>query len=85
MASFVGADLASVQFALGKPWNAILLSVFVVALFWHAQMGMQVVIEDYVHTRATELVLQFLVILACVVGALASLYAIGRIALMIAP
>jgi succinate dehydrogenase / fumarate reductase membrane anchor subunit len=85
LVSFVGADLAGVQFALGKPWNAILLSVFVVALFWHAQMGMQVVIEDYVHTRATELLLQFFVILACVVGALASLYAIGRIALMIAP
>ncbi len=82
LVSFVGADLLSVQYALSRPWNAILLAVFVVALFWHAQMGMQVVIEDYVHTRAMELVLQFLVILACVAGALASLYAIGRIALL---
>ena len=44
--------------------------------------GIQVVIEDYVHTRATEITLQLLNILACTVGALASLYAIGRIALM---
>ncbi len=82
LVSFVGADLLSVQYALSRPWNAIGLSVFAIALFWHAQMGMQVVIEDYVHTRATELVLQFLVVLACVAGALASLYAIGRIALL---
>ena len=82
LVSFVGADLLRVQYALARPWNAILLSIFVVALFWHAQMGMRVVIEDYVHTRTTELVLQFLVILACVAGALASLYAIGRIALL---
>ncbi len=82
LVSFVGADLLRVQYALARPWNAILLSVFVVALFWHAQMGIRVVIEDYVHTRTTELVLQFLVILACAAGALASLYAIGRIALL---
>lgn len=82
LVSLVGADPLSVQYALGRPWNAVLLSVFAIALFWHAQMGMQVVIEDYVHTRATELALQFLVILACLAGALASLYAIGRIALV---
>lgn len=82
LVSLVGADPIGVQVVLARPWNAIGLAVFAIALFWHAQMGMQVVIEDYIHTRATELVLQFLVILACVGGALASLYAIGRIALL---
>lgn len=82
LVSFAGADVAGVQAALARPWNAILMSVFVIALFWHARMGMQVVIEDYVHTRVTELVLQFLVILACAVAALACLYAIARIALL---
>ena len=82
LVSFVGTDVASVQVALARPWNAILLAVFVVALFWHAKLGIQVIVEDYVHHRAAELALQFVVILACVVGALASLYAIGRIALL---
>jgi succinate dehydrogenase / fumarate reductase membrane anchor subunit len=41
----------------------------------------QVVIEDYVHTRWVEITLQLLVTFACVLGALASLYAIARIAL----
>lgn len=82
LVSFIGADLLSVQIALARPFNAIALAVFVLALFWHAKLGMQVVIEDYVHTRALEITLQLLVAFACVLGALASLYAIARIALL---
>ena len=82
LVSLVGADLDAVRTTIARPWNAILLAGFVVALFWHAKLGIQVVIEDYVHTRGTEVTLQLLNILACTVGALASLYAIGRIALL---
>ena len=82
LVSFIGADLLSVQIALARPLNAILLALFVFALFWHAKLGMQVVIEDYVHTRALEITLQLLVTFACVFGALASIYSIARIALL---
>lgn len=80
--SLIGADLSTVQHAMAKPWNAIALTFLVLMLFWHAKLGIQVVIEDYVHQRATEVTLQVLVTLACVLGALASLYAIARIALL---
>jgi len=82
LVSLVGADLDTVRITLAKPWNAILFSLFLLAAFWHAKLGLQVVIEDYVHERAVEITLQLLVTLACVVGALASLYAIGRIAFL---
>jgi succinate dehydrogenase / fumarate reductase membrane anchor subunit len=82
LVSLVGADLDTVRITLAKPWNAILFSLFLLAMFWHAKLGLQVVIEDYVHERAVEITLQLLVTLACVVGALASLYAIGRIAFL---
>ena len=82
LVSMVGADVEAVRAAIARPWNAILLSAFIVALFWHAKLGMQVVIEDYVHQRAVEIFLQLLVTLACVLGAFVSLYAIGRLALM---
>ena len=82
LVSLVGAELGAVRATIAKPWNAILLAGFVVALFWHAKLGIQVVIEDYVHTRGTEITLHLLNILACTLGALASLYAIGRIALL---
>lgn len=81
LVSLVGADLVSVYTTLSKPHNAILFAVFVAALFWHAKLGIQVVIEDYVHQRALEIILLVLNTLLCAVGALASLYAIARIAL----
>ena len=72
-------DLASVHAVLALPHNALFLLVFVIALFWHARLGLQVVIEDYVHTRSLELGLQVLVIFACALGALTAAVAIGRI------
>ena len=81
LVSMVGADVEAVRAAIARPWNAILLSAFVVALFWHAKLGMQVVIEDYVHVRATEIALHLANTFLCALGAVASLYAIVRIAL----
>jgi succinate dehydrogenase / fumarate reductase membrane anchor subunit len=51
------ADFASVQAMVGLPYNALLLIAFITALFYHAQLGLQVVIEDYVHSRAAEVAL----------------------------
>lgn len=82
LVSMIGADLESVRETIARPWNAILLSLFAIATFWHTKLGVQVIIEDYVHARAVEVILQFLVTVACALGALASLYAIGRIALL---
>ena len=82
LVSLVGADYMTVHTTIAKPWNAIAVALLALMLFWHAKLGIQVVIEDYVHQRAIEVTLQLLVTLACVLGALASLYAIGRIALL---
>ena len=80
--SMAGHDATHAIALIREPVNAILLAAFAIAMFWHAKLGIQVVIEDYVHQRAAEVTLQLLVTLACVLGALASLYAIGRIALL---
>jgi succinate dehydrogenase / fumarate reductase membrane anchor subunit len=81
LVAFVGSDLAHVQAALAKPINAVPFALFVVSLFWHAKLGLQVVIEDYVHHRPFEIFLQVLVAFACALGALASLHALVRIAM----
>lgn len=73
-----GADQFAVRHALGGPLNASLMLAFVLSLFWHAQLGLQVVIEDYVHGWP-EVALQILVKFACAFAALASIIAVGRI------
>lgn len=76
----VGADHATVRLTIAQPHNAVVLAAFVVALFWHAQLGLQVVIEDYIHTRWLEIGLQVLVRFATLLATLVALVAIGRIA-----
>jgi len=81
LVSLVGADLASARETIARPWNAIALAALVIAMFWHAKLGIQVVIEDYVHTRWVEVALLVLVTIACAIGALACLYALGHVAM----
>jgi succinate dehydrogenase / fumarate reductase membrane anchor subunit len=75
------SDYAGAHALIASPFNAVLMIAFVIAVFWHAQLGLQVVIEDYVTTRwlgvATQLAVQFL----CFLGAAASVLAVLRIAL----
>lgn len=78
LVSLSGASQADVQATLANPRYALPLLAFVLALFWHAKLGLQVVIEDYVHTRWLELALQVLVSFACTLGALASVFGIAR-------
>ena len=79
--SLLHTDYTGARALVGQPFNAVLMLAFVVAVFWHAQLGLQVVIEDYVHTRWLEVALQLAVEFLCVLGALASVLAVVRIAL----
>jgi len=75
------ADYAQARALVHQPVHAVLLIAFVLAAFWHAQLGLQVVIEDYVHTRWLEIGSQLAVKFFCVLGAVACVLAIARIAL----
>lgn len=79
-----GADYVTATAAIAKPWNAILLVGFLVAMFWHAQLGLQVVLEDYIHNSLLALALQTSVKFIAVLGAIVSIFAVVRIALGIA-
>jgi succinate dehydrogenase / fumarate reductase, membrane anchor subunit len=75
------ADYTTARAAVAKPWNALLLIAFVLTMFWHAVLGLQVVIEDYVHVRWKEVALMVAIKFLAVLGALASVLAVLRIAL----
>ena len=79
--ALVRADYARAHAIVHHPFAAVWLTAFVIATFWHAQLGLQVVIEDYVNSRWLEVTAQLAVKFFCVIGALASVLAIVRIAL----
>jgi succinate dehydrogenase / fumarate reductase membrane anchor subunit len=47
--SLGGAGYAEVVAWLGSTLNATLMILFILVNFWHAQLGVQTIIEDYVH------------------------------------
>ena len=75
------AGYVSAHAMLAQPLNALLLIAFTAVMFWHAQLGLQVVIEDYVHTRWLALTLQIVIKFLAALGALACAFAVLRIAL----
>jgi succinate dehydrogenase / fumarate reductase membrane anchor subunit len=54
--SLVGADHAAVAAWAGHPVSAVLLIALIIAVFHHAQLGLTVVIEDYVHEEVAKIV-----------------------------
>ena len=63
--AMVGKAPGDVAAWVADPLHATLLIALLVALFHHAQLGLQVVIEDYVHAEGAKLVLLFAVKGAC--------------------
>ncbi|MFY7777836.1 MAG: succinate dehydrogenase, hydrophobic membrane anchor protein [Elstera sp.] len=52
----IGADHAAVAAWAGHPVSAVLLIALIIAVFHHAQLGLTVVIEDYVHEEVAKIV-----------------------------
>jgi len=75
-----GSDQAGARAFIGDPVSAVLLVLLIAITFHHAQSGLQVVIEDYVHSKPAELVLLLVVKAAAVILALAAIFAVLSIA-----
>lgn len=72
----IGAEHALVADWIGLPINATLMVILLVALFHHAQLGLQVVIEDYVHHEGLKIAGIMLVKFLAVLLGLASIFAV---------
>ena len=79
--SLPGLDYAHARTAVADPLNATVLVAFLVAAFWHAKLGLQVVIEDYVHTPLLAGIAHLANIFVCAIAGIAGVLAVIRIAL----
>ena len=77
---FIGMDLFAFRAWLNEPGSVLLLSLFLIALFYHMQLGLQVVIEDYVHGEKNKIFFLLINKFAAALFAISSLVAIIQIA-----
>jgi succinate dehydrogenase / fumarate reductase membrane anchor subunit len=75
----LGRNQAGAAQILGSPLVAIVMLLFIIASIWHMKIGMQVVIEDYVHSEMVKLATIMANNFFCFVVALASIYAILKL------
>jgi succinate dehydrogenase / fumarate reductase membrane anchor subunit len=74
--SHLGAARADVVASVQNPINAILLALSFVPILWHMGLGMQMVLEDYVHEEKLLRAGIFVNQVFTVVVGVAALYAI---------
>jgi succinate dehydrogenase / fumarate reductase membrane anchor subunit len=77
--SLLGRNQAGAAQILGSPIVAIVMLLFIVASVWHMKIGMQVVIEDYVHDEKIKLISIIGNNFFSAAVALASIYAILKL------
>lgn len=53
--NLIDADQAAFVAWLALPWNAVLMILSVMTFFYHAMLGCQVIIEDYIHNEAFKI------------------------------
>ena len=78
--TLVGVDQAGFKEWLNHAANLMLMILFVGSLFYHMQLGLQVVIEDYVHGEKTKVMSLVLNLFVAVFFGVSSIIALFKVA-----
>ena len=76
LASQLGADYSSVTDWLSSPLQASLLAIYLAAIFYHSQLGLQVVVEDYIHHEGLKMGLLITFQLVNILLAVAAIFSV---------
>jgi len=83
VASFIalaGAEHETVTAWLAQPLVAILMVLTIVGVFYHLKLGVEVVIEDYIHNEGVKIAARIIVVFGCIVVGSASAFSVLKIA-----
>lgn len=70
---------STIAWLSSSPMVAIFMLLFIIALFYHAQLGLQVVIEDYIHCKVFKLISLITLKLASFFATLVAVIAVLKI------
>lgn len=76
-----GFDYATISGWLSQPVPAAAMVLLIISTFWHARLGLQVLIEDYVHEAGTRFGVLALLNLATIGGGVFGVFCVVRLAL----
>jgi succinate dehydrogenase / fumarate reductase, membrane anchor subunit len=79
VASMAGADHATIKASLSNPVSAMALLGLIVSGTIHMRLGMQTIVEDYVHNEGAKIVLLMLNTFFAIAVALISTFAILKL------
>jgi len=78
--SLLGGGYVEAARWLASPVNAVLMVLLLIATFHHLQLGLQVVIEDYIHGEGTKIAAIVILKLASFALAVAGAFAVLKVA-----
>ncbi len=81
LATQLGAGYESAIAWLSSPLQAVLMMIFLAATFYHSQLGLQVIVEDYVHVEWAKMATLVVLQLANIALAVAAIFSVLMIVL----
>ena len=82
VSAMLSPDVIKVAEWFASPFNTAMMVLLIVAAFWHAKLGLQVVIEDYVHGTWSKYAMLLGNVFLCVVLGLVSVLAVLKMHLL---
>lgn len=73
-------DHAALTNWLSSPLVAVPMMLMIVSIFWHLRLGLQVLIEDYLHNEATKIFALMALNFYAIAGAAFGLFSVAKIA-----
>lgn len=78
--SLTGADYETFTLWLLRPVNAIMMLLFIMVSFYHAALGCQVIMDDYIHHEGLKMISVIIMKLAFVALGVACIFSVLKIA-----
>lgn len=66
---------------LSSPFNVVPLVLLLLVGFWHMQIGLRAVIEDYIHKPSSKATLLVLNLFVCALAAVVSIFCVLKVAI----